>query len=213
MKIIIPFGKPGAGKGTLIEKITKLSNWLVVSTGAALRKAVSDQSEIGIQAKSYMDQGKLVPDEVVVECIKNVLNSIQSENDNADGIILDGFPRNVTQVEAMVKLGIKPTKVLVLDVSDETVIERLSARVECEKCKAPFSLLKNAMHPKKEGICDYCGSNLIQRSDDKPETVKARLTEYAAKTAPVLEELKKLEIPISYTSSDADEKEIKSLLS
>lgn len=214
MKIIIPFGKPGAGKGTLIGRITKMvTGWQVLSTGGALRKAVAEGTEIGIRAKSYMDAGKLVPDEIVVQCVKNALASIESEAEDVKGIILDGFPRNVSQVEAMKKLGINPTKILVLDVSDETVIKRLSARVECEKCKTPYSLLNPLMYPKVEGFCDQCGGNLVHREDDKPETVKARLKEYNDKTAPVLEKFKELGVPIIETSSDVNEDEIEGLLS
>ena len=214
MKIIIPFGKPGAGKGTLIGRITKMvTGWQVLSTGGALRIAVAEGTEIGIRAKSYMDAGKLVPDEIVVQCVKNALASIESEAGDVKGIILDGFPRNVSQVEAMKKLGINPTKILVLDVSDETVIKRLSARVECEKCKTPYSLLNPLMYPKVEGFCDQCGGNLVHREDDKPETVKARLKEYNDKTAPVLEKFKELGVPIIETSSDVNEDEIEGLLS
>lgn len=212
MKIIIPFGKPGAGKGTLIEKITeKREDWKVLSIGGVLRKAVSEGTEIGAKAKTYMDAGKLVPDEVVVGCVKDALATIQAEE--VTGIILDGFPRTVSQAVAMAELGLKPDKVLVIYVSDETVIQRLSSRVECSKCKAPYSLLENLYHPKKEGICDKCGAPLVQRDDDKPETVKARLAEYKEKTEPVLNVLKEMQIPIVYTTSDADESKIEQLLS
>lgn len=214
MKVIIPFGKPGAGKGTLIKKITEADkNWRVLSTGAALRKAVSDGSEIGMKAKSYMEAGKLVPDEVVVQCVKDALAAIESETECIEGIILDGFPRSIAQVEAMNKLGMIPTKVFDLNVSDEVVAERLSSRVECKNCKTPYSLLKGPRHPKVDGVCDQCGGELIQRADDKPETVRARLAEYDAKTAPVLGKIKELNIPIIETSSDADEEEIKKILS
>ena len=214
MKVIILFGKPGAGKGTLIAKITESDeNWRVLSTGGALRKAVSDGSETGMKAKSYMEAGKLVPDEVVVKCVQDALASIESEAEGIEGIILDGFPRNIAQVEAMSKLGIIPTKVLDLNVSDEVVVKRLTSRVECKNCKTPYSLLKGPMHPKVDGICDQCGGELVQRADDKPETVRARLAEYEAKTAPVLAKLKELNIPIFETSSDANEEEIKAMLS
>lgn len=213
MKIIIPFGKPGAGKGTLNGKITKLrKDWKVLSVGAALRQAVKEGTEVGKEAKSYMDAGKLVPDEVVIECVKDYLAALPTEE--ISGIILDGFPRTVSQAEAMAELGLKPDKVWVLDVSDETVIERLSSRVECSKCKEPYSTLKNSkQRPKQEGVCDKCGAELVQRDDDKPETVRARLAEYAEKTEPVLEVLKEMQIPIVYTTSDADEDEIEALLS
>ena len=214
MKIIIPFGKPGAGKGTLVNKITNTRpNWRVLSTGNALRKAVADGTEIGVRAKSFMDAGKLVPDEIVVQCVKNALVSIESESEGIEGIILDGFPRSVEQVEAMKKLGLIPTKVLNLNVSDETVVERLSSRVECEKCKTPYSLLKGPMHPKVDGYCDRCGGKLVQRSDDKPDTVRARLAEYEEKTAPVLAKLYESGVLILETSSDAGPEEIKFLLS
>ena len=212
MKIIIPFGKPGAGKGTLIGKIMKgRENWSIISTGAALRQAVNDETELGKQAKVYIEQGKLVPDKVGVGIVRDALDAVDSER--VEGVILDGFPRTVSQAKTMIGLGIIPTKVLILDVSDETVIYRISRRVECEACKTSFSLEKGPYHLKKDGICDKCGARLIRRKDDEPEIVKARLEEYTAKTAPILQYLEELQVPMQNTSCDVSEEEIERLLS
>lgn len=212
MKIIIPFGKPGAGKGTLINKIMKeRENWSIISTGAAFRKAIKDETELGKKAKFYVEQGKLLPDEVVIGIVKDALDVIDSKK--IEGVIIDGFPRTVSQAEIMIKLGIIPTKVLVLDVSDETVIYRISRRVECESCKISFSLEEGLYHPKKYGICDKCGSKLVRRKDDTPEIVKARLEEYAEKTAPILQYMEMLKIPMQNISCDVTEEGIEKMLS
>ena len=204
MKIIIPFGKPGAGKGTLINKIMKeRENWKLISTGAMLRQAMKDETELGKKAKFYVEQGKLVPDEVIIGIVKDTLDTIDSKK----------VPRTVSQAEAMIKMKIIPTKVLVLDVSDETVIYRISRRVECESCKISFSLEKGPYYPKKEGVCDKCGSKLIRRKDDNPNIVKARLKEYAEKTAPILQYLERLKIPMQNTSCDVSKEEIQKYLS
>lgn len=206
MDIIIAFGKPGAGKGTLIKKVlNEKPRWTTLSTGDIIRKAIKEETELGKNAKSYADSGDLVPDELVVGLVEEAVNNLKTQS--LEGVFLDGFPRTENQAKKMVELGIIPAKVLVLDVSDETVIQRLSKRIVCGNCGATFSL-GAYNHPKKEGICDNCGSKLTQREDDKPEVVRKRLQEYELKTAPVEECLRKMGNPVQIVSSETSVEEI-----
>jgi len=199
MKIIIPFGKPGAGKGTLISKFMEDNkNWRTLSTGAVIRKAIKDETALGMVAKSYAEAGKLAPDDLVVGIVMDALDELKTQN--IDGIFLDGFPRTSNQARMMISLGIKPTMVVVVDVPDIVVIDRLSKRIECPNCGATFSK-GEYNHPKVEWKCDKCGTELRQRKDDQPEVVKERLTEYAEKTAPVLDVLKQIGIPVEKLSA------------
>ena len=178
MKLIL-LGAPGAGKGTQAENICAKYNIPAISTGNIIRAALANGTEMGLKAKSYMDAGQLVPDEVVIGIIQDRLK----EDDCANGFILDGFPRTIPQAQALEDMGIEIDKVVDIEVPDETITARLSGRRVCEKCANSYHMIYK--FPKVEGICDACGGKLIQRKDDAPETVKARLVEYHAMTEPL----------------------------
>lgn len=176
---LILLGAPGAGKGTQAEVISDKLGIPQISTGNILREAVKNGTECGLKAKSFMESGALVPDEVVIGILKDRI----AEDDCKDGYILDGFPRTVPQAEALEKMGINIDKVISIDVPDATIQGRLSGRRVCEKCGASYHVEFNP--PKQEGICDKCGGNAVQRKDDAPETVIERLKTYHEQTAPL----------------------------
>ena len=170
MNLII-MGAPGAGKGTQSEKISAKWNIPAVSTGDMLRAAVKEGTELGRAAKTCMDAGQLVPDEIVIGIIKDYLSSDKCTG----GFILDGFPRSIPQAEALDAMGVKIDAVLSIEVPDEKIVERMSGRRVCT-CGASYHVAYKA--PKTEGICDNCGSALYIRDDDKAETVLKRLATY-----------------------------------
>ena len=178
MKLIL-LGAPGAGKGTQADILKVKLNIPTISTGNILRAAVKNGTPTGLKAKEYMDAGKLVPDEVII----GIINERLQEPDCANGFILDGVPRTIAQAEAMEKAGIVFDAVVSIEISDETIMERMSGRRVCESCGASYHLV--AVPPKTEGICDKCGGKLVQRKDDAPETVKARLEVYHKETEPL----------------------------
>ena len=178
MKIIL-LGAPGAGKGTQAEVICNRYNIPAISTGNIIREALKTGTEMGLKAKSYMESGALVPDEVVIGIIKERI----VKDDCKDGFILDGFPRTSPQAEALDKMGIVIDKVIDIEVPDEKIINRMSGRRVCEKCGASYHL--EYKKPKVEGICDACSGTLIQRKDDHPDTVKSRLDVYHSETEPL----------------------------
>ena len=178
MKIIL-LGAPGAGKGTQAEVICNRYNIPAISTGNIIREALKTGTEMGLKAKSYMESGALVPDEVVIGIIKERI----VKDDCKDGFILDGFPRTIPQAEALDKMGIVIDKVIDIEVPDEKIINRMSGRRVCEKCGASYHL--EYKKPKVEGICDACSGTLIQRKDDHPDTVKLRLDVYHSETKPI----------------------------
>ena len=178
MKIIL-LGAPGAGKGTQAEVICNRYNIPAISTGSIIREALKTGTEMGLKAKSYMESGALVPDEVVIGIIKERI----VKDDCKDGFILDGFPRTIPQAEALDKMGIVIDKVIDIEVPDEKIINRMSGRRVCEKCGASYHL--EYKKPKVEGICDACSGTLIQRKDDHPDTVKSRLDVYHSETEPL----------------------------
>lgn len=178
MKLVL-MGPPGAGKGTQGEILAKKLSIDTISTGVMLRTAIKEQTEVGKLAEQYINDGKLVPDEVMVSIVKERL----SRPDCEQGFILDGFPRTTAQAEALTASGVKIDKVLSLEVEDEAIIERLSSRRECSKCGAPYNTIFNK--PKTEGKCDKCGGDLIQRADDVPETIQNRLNVYHEQTEPI----------------------------
>ncbi|WP_297711365.1 adenylate kinase [Dysosmobacter sp.] len=178
MKLIL-LGAPGAGKGTQAERLCKQLNIPTISTGNILRAAIKDGTPTGLKAKSYMDAGKLVPDEVIIGIITERL----AQEDCRNGYILDGVPRTIAQAEAMEKAGITFDDVISIEIADETIMQRMSGRRVCESCGASYHLV--AVPPKTPGVCDNCGGKLVQRKDDAPETVKARLEVYHQETEPL----------------------------
>ena len=176
---LILMGAPGAGKGTQSEKISAKWNIPAVSTGDMLRAAVKEGTEMGVKAKSYMDAGQLVPDEVVIGIIKDYLSSDKCKN----GFILDGFPRSIPQAEALDAMGVKIDVALSIEVADENIVERMSGRRICSGCGASYHVAYKA--PKTADICDACGAALYIRDDDAAETVLNRLNTYHAITEPL----------------------------
>ena len=178
MKIIF-LGAPGAGKGTQAEIVTEKLGIPTISTGAIIRGAIKNGTEMGLAAKKYTDAGALVPDEVVIGIIRERL----AESDCENGYILDGFPRTVPQAEALDAMGVEMDAVISLEVADEKIVERMSGRRVCDKCGASYHVLYN---PSAKGTaCDKCGAELSIRRDDAPEVVQSRLAVYHESTEPL----------------------------
>jgi len=208
MKLTL-LGAPGAGKGTQAERLSALLHIPAVSTGNILRAAVKNNTPIGQQAKAYMDSGKLVPDEIIIGIVVERL----SEPDCSNGYILDGMPRTVLQAEALETAGIQLDAVISLVVSDETIMKRMSGRRVCEACGSSYHM--DAMPPKRQGICDLCGANLVRRQDDEPETVKARLAVYHQETEPLIQyysERRLLKNVTAHATIEEDTREILRLI-
>lgn len=182
---IMLFGAPGAGKGTQAKFIIEKYGIPQISTGDMLRAAISEGTAMGLEAKKFMDEGKLVPDSTIIGIIKDRL----VQDDCKKGFILDGFPRTLAQAEALEKLmkelGIKLDKVISLNVPDELIVGRITGRRVCPACGASFHVEFNPS--KVEGKCDYCGADLITRKDDTKETVEKRLIAYHEQTAPLFD--------------------------
>lgn len=176
---LILLGAPGAGKGTQAEKICEKLSISAISTGNMLREAMANGTEMGLKAKSFIDAGKLVPDEVVI----GIINERLKQDDCRNGFILDGFPRTIPQAEALDEMGVRIDKVIDIEVPDEKIASRLSGRRVCLKCGATYHT--EFKKPKAEGICDACGDTLVQRKDDMPETVLDRLKTYHEQTEPL----------------------------
>ena len=179
LKLVL-LGAPGAGKGTQAEILSRKLNIPTISTGNILRAAMKNGTPVGLKAKSYVESGKLVPDDVIIGIVCERL----AEPDCANGYILDGMPRTIPQAEALEQHGIDVDTALSIEIADETIIERMSGRRACPKCGATYHIVYAA--PKTENICDKCGTELIIRSDDKPETVKDRLNVYHQQTEPLI---------------------------
>lgn len=184
-KNLVFLGPPGAGKGTLSAPLMEDEKLAHISTGDILRAEIAAGSELGRSAKSFIETGKLVPDEVVAGMVGRKLSTPEC----ADGFILDGFPRTVAQAglleDAMAKIGMKLDGVILFDAPEELLLKRLTARLMCRKCNAGYN--KIFCPPAKEGVCDKCGGELYQRSDDSLETAKNRLAVYREQTAPLIE--------------------------
>ena len=176
---IIFFGAPGAGKGTQAEIVSKKLDIPTISTGNMIREAIKNGTDMGNAAKSFIEAGKLVPDEVVIGIIKDRLDA----EDCKKGFILDGFPRTIPQAEALEAMGVKIDVVLNIEVSDEEIVTRMSGRRTCPKCGGTYHIVFNPT--KTEGICDNCGAELTIRKDDAPEVVKSRLEVYHNETEPL----------------------------
>lgn len=184
MKIIM-LGAPGAGKGTQAKQIAGKYEIPHISTGDIFRANIKNGTELGKKAKEYMDQGLLVPDELTCDL---VMDRIQ-QDDCKNGFVLDGFPRTIPQAEALdaalTKIGEKMDYAIDVDVPDENIVNRMSGRRACLDCGATYHIV--SLPPKTEGKCDHCGSDLVLRDDDKPETVQKRLTVYHDQTQPLID--------------------------
>ncbi|WP_026652517.1 adenylate kinase [Butyrivibrio proteoclasticus] len=184
MKIIM-LGAPGAGKGTQAQMIAEKYNIPHISTGDIFRANIKNGTELGKKAKEFMDKGQLVPDELTVELLLDRV----AKDDCANGYVLDGFPRTIPQANVLdselTKLGDKVDFAVNVDVPDENIVRRMSGRRACLKCGATYHI--EHIPPKTEGVCDKCGSELVQRDDDKPETVQNRLSVYHEQTQPLIE--------------------------
>ena len=203
MRIIL-VGPPGAGKGTQAEKIVAKYNVAHISTGDILRSNVKAGTELGKKAKSFMDAGALVPDDVIVGMMRGRL----AEDDCKNGFILDGFPRTVPQAEALdsllAEMGIKLDGVILLDVDDDTVVERLCGRRMCKKCGRIFHV---SFKPSSKGdLCDECGGELYQRDDDKEEVIRQRLAVYHSQTAPLVDYYGKAGLLLRVPGAEAGDK-------
>lgn len=175
MRLIL-LGAPGAGKGTQAEILASKLSIPTISTGNILREAIKNGTETGLKAKSFMDKGMLVPDDVIIGIVKERL----TQPDCANGYILDGMPRTLPQAQALLDNGIEIDRVVSIEVDDAMIEARMTGRRVCGKCGASYHVVANP--PKTEGICNACGSELVIRDDDKPETVRRRLTVYHNET-------------------------------
>ena len=205
MKLIL-LGAPGAGKGTQAEILCPKLSIPAISTGDIIRAALKNGTEMGLKAKSYMDSGKLVPDDVVIGIIKERL----AQKDCQNGFILDGFPRTIAQAEALDNMGIVIDKVIDIIASDEVIMRRMSGRRVCKNCGAIYHTVNKK--PKKEGICDKCGSELVQRKDDQPETVRERLKVYHTQTEPLKDYYAKTGKLCTVTGDEGAEKTTQQIL-
>lgn len=182
--VLILMGPPGCGKGTQAKRLEEKCGLPQLSTGDLLRKAVKEATPVGLKAKDIMERGHLVPDNIIVDVMRERMGNKDCEN----GFILDGFPRTVAQAEALRELlkesGTRLSAVINIDVADDEVIKRLSGRRQCGSCGATYHV--EFSPPKKDLCCDKCGAELVQRSDDKEDTVKARLSVYRKQTAPLI---------------------------
>ncbi|HEX2260156.1 MAG TPA: adenylate kinase, partial [Candidatus Binatia bacterium] len=182
---IVLLGPPGAGKGTQAKLLQEEFQACQISTGDILRKAVAEQSPVGKEASEYINRGALVPDSVIVKLVAERLK----DNDCRNGFILDGFPRTIPQAQSLEeivkKMGVVLHHVLLMRVPHGLIVERLAGRRTCRRCGAPYH--RNFDPPKQEGVCDRCGGELLQRDDDREETIRARLDVYDAQTAPLVD--------------------------
>lgn len=189
-KYLVLFGPPGVGKGTQAERLKRSLNVAHVSTGDLFRDNLKRETELGKLAKSFMDRGALVPDEVTIGMVRERLN----EPDTQSGVIFDGFPRTIAQAEALDRLleerGGQIEKVVFIDAPEEVLLQRLGDRYTCKRCGAVYNA--NSNPPKVAGVCDNCGGEVYQRPDDRPEVQKKRIEIYLEQTAPLIEYFERL---------------------
>ncbi len=207
--LIILLGPPGAGKGTQADKIVEEYGLAYIATGDILRSAVKDGTQLGLKASEYMDQGKLVPDNLVVNIVRERLQEPDCEN----GALLDGFPRTVAQAEFLDQVleesGSKVDLVLCIDVEESELVERLTGRRVCSDCGANYHL--KFKPPQVRNVCDQCGGELYQRDDDSLETVRERLSVYKEQTAPLISYYKKKELLVPIDGDQEIEKVLKQI--
>lgn len=202
---IILLGPPGAGKGTLSNKIIDKKGAVQIATGDIFRYNISNETELGLKAKSYMDKGDLVPDELTIDLVWDAFDKHKDESKEGKIILFDGFPRNIEQAKAL-DLGMeernqKIDHVVYFNVDEEILIQRITGRRVCTNCGATFHVTNNP--PKKEGICDKCGSKLIQRNDDNEDTVKNRIDVYNAHTSVLIDYYKEKGILFSIDGTNS----------
>lgn len=202
---IILLGPPGAGKGTLSNKIIDKKGAVQIATGDIFRYNISNETELGLKAKSYMDKGDLVPDELTIDLVWDAFDKHKDGSKEGKIILFDGFPRNIEQAKAL-DLGMeernqKIDHVVYFNVDEEILIQRITGRRVCTNCGATFHVTNNP--PKKEGICDKCGSELIQRNDDNKDTVKNRIDVYNAHTSVLIDYYKEKGILFSIDGTNS----------
>jgi adenylate kinase len=199
---LLLFGPPGVGKGTQAQRLSAVFQIPHIATGDMLRTAIRSYTPLGKRAKEFIDQGQLVPDELVLDLIAERLQ----QPDTARGFLLDGFPRTIPQAEALGRMltsyGKKLDHVIVLDAPEEELVSRISGRRTCESCQASYHV--TAKPPRKEGLCDRCGGLLIQRSDDSESIIRNRLREFTAKTKPVADYFDSQGYPIRRINADGN---------
>lgn len=211
MKIIM-LGAPGAGKGTMASRLHEKLNIPHISTGDIFRENIKKGTELGRKAKTYMDQGQLVPDELTCDLVADRIG----KSDCKDGFILDGFPRTIPQAEMLDRVlkekNEKIDDVINIEITDDVIVKRMDGRRSCPNCKKIYQLNVESLRPKKDGICDDCGTELVQREDDKPETVLKRLKVYHEQTEPLIDYYKKQNILHSVSGEDLINVELEEIL-
>ena len=205
MKITI-MGPPGGGKGTQAEKLSEILNIPHISTGAIIRSAIREKTQLGLLAEGYIAKGQLVPDSVAIDMVLARTKEADCEN----GYILDGFPRTLVQARSMDDTGLKIDVALNLLVNDDVIVERLAGRRECKACAAPYHVKNNP--PEKDGVCDRCGGELITRADDVPDTIRERLSVYHSQTEPLIEFYSEKGLLVNVTGGETIEDTTKAVL-
>lgn len=208
---VVLFGPPGAGKGTQGALLADRRGLLKISTGDILRDAARAGTPLGLAAKHYMDAGELVPDAVILDLVREVLDCAP----NAKGFLLDGFPRTIPQAkgvdEMLAQIGKPIDAVIVLDVTDEALIKRLSGRRTCSKCGAVFNVYFDP--PENPEVCESCGAPLVQRDDDRRETVVRRLDVYRQQTAPIIDYYERQEVPLHHVDGERSIEDVQEAIS
>lgn len=209
--IIILTGPPGTGKGTVAQAAAKKFNLVHLSTGDLVREEIASNSEFGKELASIINKGHLVSDDKISEMLENKLKNL-IKNSNYQGAILDGYPRTLPQTKMLdnllLKLKLKLSAVIYIESSKEVVIERLGARLTCSKCKKIYNNKMKSMIPKKPGLCDLDNSKLIQRDDDKPETIARRFEIYLKQTTPLIKHYEQKNLLIKYDGNVSAEESI-----